>query len=117
MNRAQAIAWFDKASDQDNPYYPLVCYLSPQSLELHGLPQRMGAREIFGVCIDPQGLTFKSAKARTIWLAQRYSELEAEALATGPLSCNPVCTATGGTWSGVSCYTRAGRPYDPHSGR
>lgn len=30
---------------------------------------------------------------------------------------NAACAATGETWSGAGCYSPAGRPYDPHSGR
>ena len=117
MDRARAIAWFEKASDQDNPFARWFAKYLRNPSSCTGYRSNWEREKFFGVCIDPKGITFKTSKDRTTWLAKRYGELEAEALRNWGASGNPVCTATGGTWSGVSCYTPAGRPYDPTSGR
>lgn len=117
MDRVRAVAWFDKASDQNNPFARWFAKYLRNPSNCTGYRSDWEREKFFGVCIDPKGITFKRSKDRTTWLAQRYDELEAEALRNWGASGNPVCTATGGTWSGVSCYTPAGRPYDPTSGR
>jgi len=118
MDRAQAIAWFERASDQDNPYARWFAIYLRKPSNCTGYRNDREREKFFGVCVDPKGMTFKSSKERTVWLARKYSELEAEALRNwGSGSGSAACTATGGSWSGAGCYSPAGRPYDPHSGR
>lgn len=117
MDRAQAIAWFDKASDQDNPYARWFAKYLRKSSNCTGYRSDWEREKFFGVCIDPKGITFANSKERTAWLRQRYNELEAEALRNWGNSGGSVCTGAGGQWSGVSCYTPAGRPFDPTQGR
>ena len=116
MDRARAIAWFDKASDQDNPYARWFAIYLRKPSNCTGYRSDWEREKFFGVCIDPKGLTFRNARERTTWLARRYSELEAQALRNWGQSGGVVCASTGGQWSGVSCYTPAGRPYDPNNG-
>ena len=113
MDRAQAIAWFDKASDQDNPYARWFAKYLRKSSNCTGYRSDWEREKFFGVCIDPKGITFANSKERIGWLRQRYNELEAEALRNWGNSGGSVCTGAGGQWSGVSCYTPAGRPFDP----
>lgn len=79
MDRAKAIAWFDKASDQDNPYARWFAIYFRKPLICTGYRSDWEREKFFGVCIDPKGLTFRNSKKRTRWLTQRYKELEAEA--------------------------------------
>ena len=117
MNRAQAIDWFDRASDQDNPYARWFALYLRKPANCTGYRSDWEREKFFGVCIDPKGITFKSSTERTAWLRQRYNELEAEALKNWGNSGGSVCTGAGGTWSGVSCYTPSGRPFDPTQDR
>jgi TPR repeat protein len=117
MDRAQAIMWFDKASDQDNPYARWFAIYLRKPSNCTGYRSDWEREKFFGLCIDPKGITFKNSKERTTWLRRRYNELEAEALRNWGNSGGSVCTGAGGTWSGVSCYTPSGRPFDPTSGR
>jgi TPR repeat protein len=117
MDRVRAIAWFEKASDQDNPYARWFAKYLRNPKNCTGYRSDWEREKFFGVCIDPKGIAFKSSKDRTTWLREGYNELEAEALRNWGASGNAVCAATGGNWSGVSCYTPAGRPYDPNSGQ
>jgi TPR repeat protein len=117
MNRAQAIAWFDKASDQDNPYARWFALYLRKPVNCTGYRNDWEREKFFGVCIDPKGITFKNSKERTAWLRARYNELEAEALRNWGNSGGSVCTGAGGQWSGVSCYTPSGRSFDPTQGR
>jgi TPR repeat protein len=119
MNREKARVWFERAADQDNPFARwFAIYLrNPQNCT--GFRSAKERERFFGVCIDPTGITFPSSKERNRWLAQRYAELEAQAFAQWGASggTNAACTATGGQWSGMGCYTPAGHPYDPYRGR
>jgi TPR repeat protein len=117
MDRAKAIDWFDKASDQDNPYARWFAIYLRKPANCTGYRSDWEREKFFGVCIDPKGITFKNSKERTTWLAKRYGELEAEALRNWGNSGGSVCTGAGGQWSGVSCYTPAGRSFDPTQGR
>jgi TPR repeat protein len=118
MDRAKAIAWLDRASDQDNPYARWFAVYLRKPDNCTGFRNDWERQKFFGVCIDPKGITFHSAKERTTWLARRYSELEAQALRNwGADAAGAACRGTGGTWSGAGCYSPAGHPYDPHSGR
>lgn len=117
MDRARAIAWFEKASDQDNPYARWFAIYLRKPANCTGYRSDWEREKFFGVCLDPKGITFKNSKERTAWLRQRYNELEAEALRNWGNSGGTVCTGAGGQWSGVSCYTPAGRPFDPTQGR
>lgn len=118
MDRARAIAWFERAADQDNPYARWFAIYLRKPANCSGYRNDREREKFFGVCVDPEGLSFKSSKERTAWLARKYSELEAAALrnwGSGPG--NAACSATGGHWSGAGCYTPSGRPYDPTAGR
>lgn len=117
MDRAKAISWFERASDQDNPFARwFEKYLrNPESCT--GYRSEWEREKFFGVCIDTTGIKFRTSRERTNWLARRYSELEAEALRNWGASGSPVCNAAGGSWSGVACYTPAGRSFDPTQGR
>lgn len=117
MDRARAIAWFDKASDQDNPYARWFAIYLRKPANCTGYRSDWEREKFFGVCIDPKGITFQNSKERTAWLRARYNELEAEALRNWGNSGGSVCTGAGGQWSGVSCYTPGGRPFDPTQGR
>lgn len=116
MDRMRAIAWFEKASDQDNPYARWFAIYLRRPANCTGYRSDAERQRFFGVCIDPKGITFRTSRERANWLTQRYNELEAEALRNWGNSGGVVCSATGGQWSGVSCYTPAGRPYDPNNG-
>lgn len=117
MDRAQAIAWFDKAADQDNPYARWFAKYLRKPENCTGYRSDWEREKFFGLCLDPKGITFTNSRERTAWLRQRYNELEAEALRNWGNSGGTVCTGAGGQWSGVSCYTPAGRPFDPTQGR
>ncbi len=117
MDRARAIAWFEKAADQDNPFARWFAKYLRNPSSCTGYRSDWEREKFFGVCIDPKGIAFKTSRERTNWLARRYSELEAEALRGWGASGSPVCTAAGGSWSGVSCYTPAGRSFDPTQSR
>jgi uncharacterized protein len=118
MDRAKAIALFDRASDQDNPYARWFAIYLRKPANCTGFRSEWEREKFFGVCVDPKGITFNNSKERTVWLARRYGELEAEALRNwGSDSGGTSCRAAGGNWSGGGCYTPAGRPLDPASGR
>lgn len=118
MDRAKAIAWFDRASDQDNPYARWFAIYLRKPANCTGFRSEWEREKFFGVCVDPKGITFNNSKDRTVWLARRYGELEAEALRNwGSDAGGASCRAAGGSWNGSGCYTPAGRPLDPASGR
>jgi hypothetical protein len=117
MDRAKAIGWFDRASDQDNPYARWFAIYLRKPENCTGYRNEWEREKFFGVCIDPKGITFKHSGERTAWLRRRYNELEAEALRNWGDSGGSVCTGAGGQWSGVSCYTPAGHQFDPTQGR
>jgi TPR repeat protein len=117
MDRAQAIVWFDKASDQDNPYARWFVLYLRKPVNCTGYRNDWEREKFFGVCIDLKGITFKNSNERTTWLRARYNELEAEALRNWGNSGGSVCTGAGGQWSSVSCYTPSGRSFDPTQGR
>jgi TPR repeat protein len=120
MNRAQAIAWFDKASDQDNPYARWFAIYLRKPANCTGFRSDRERIRFFGVCTDPEGITFWSSKQRDHWLGQRMAELQAQLEAAkgrwASLS-NEVCTSTGGTALAGTCTNSGGHTYDPFSGR
>jgi len=116
MDRAKAIALYDKSADQDDAYARWFAYYlrKPNCI---GYRNEWEREKFFGLCLEPKGITFKNSRERTAWLRARYEELEVETLRNWGQSGGEVCAAAGGHWSGVSCYTPAGRPFDPTQGR
>jgi TPR repeat protein len=117
MDRAKAIALYDKAADQDDRYARWFAYYLRKSQNCIGYRSEWEREKFFGLCLEPKGIVFKTSKERTAWLRQRYNEMEAEVLRNWGNSGGSVCTGAGGSWSGVSCYTPSGRPFDPTQGR
>jgi uncharacterized protein len=119
MNRDRARVWFERAADQDNPFARWFAIYLRNPKNCTGYRNDAEREKFFGVCIDPRGITFAGAQERSRWLGARYAELEAEALRQWGSSngAGGACRNTGGQWSGMGCYTPAGRPYDPYTGR
>lgn len=114
MDRAKAIALYDKAADQDDAFARWFAYYLRKSQNCIGYRSEWEREKFFGMCLEPKGITFKNSNERTAWLRARYNEMEAEVLRDwGKNAGGQVCTGAGGHWSGVSCYTPAGRPFDP----
>lgn len=115
MDRAQAIAWFEKASDQDNPYARWFAIYLRNSLNCTGFRSEWEREKFCCVCIDPKGIAFQNSKERTVWLAQRYGELEAEALRNRSARGDSACIVAGGaSYSDGSCFGPKGR-FDPYT--
>ncbi len=117
MDRGKAIALYDKSADQNDAYARwFSLYLrKPNCI---GYRNEWEREKFFGMCLEPKEITFKNSTERTGWLRARYNEMEAEVLRDwGKNAGGQVCINAGGEWSGVSCYTPAGRPFDPTQGR
>jgi TPR repeat protein len=116
MDRARARVWFERAADQDNPWARWFANWLAKPGNCIGFRSQW-EHDKMGVCLEPTGITFNSSRERSTWLRARYNEFETEQLRNWGSGSSSLCQLSGGTGSGSSCYTPAGRSYDPTSGR